>query len=184
MDSYDIVASRFHRLIEQASLSVDSIASALDASAQSAAATLAADGKLMALGGGIDRASSALFAEVMQCGFARERPPLPVYELSTNACGLPGVAGTWLRQQVRALGQPGDFAIVFATGLEGKEGTSLAEALEQRAVASLWLGGGEASGQLTFADADPETRLLLTQACALTLAQLIDITLFGPMETQ
>lgn len=179
MDAYAIVAGQFHRLMDHASTAVDGAADALGLAATQAAAAVAGEHKLLALGIGRDAATASLFSQLMQQGTDRERPPLPVYELSGGFGGQPEAGTEWLCQRVRALGQPGDVAVVFATDL--RQHRRLADELAQRSVAAVWLGG-TGSDALAFADADRATRLLMTCACALSLAQLIDLTLFGPME--
>ena len=82
---------------------------------------------------------------------------------------------------IKALGQQGDVAFVFAASLGEPEIQRLAAALEQRQVGAIWLGNRGPGLRMTVVDENIETRLTLNGALAICLARLIDTHTFGPM---
>lgn len=184
MSFYEIVAKQFHQQIEQLSLSVDAIADIAGTGADRAAETIFAEGKLFACGAGLDAASAAMFSELLREGLQRERPSLPVVELIARTSQGTEASINWIAGQLQALGQNGDFAVVFCTQLNAAEIELLANSLAQRQVKSIWLGNQGPGASLAFPDAHAANRLALTHVSAICLAQLIDATVFGPLEEE
>ncbi len=182
MPYYDTVAHIFQQHIEHLSLSVDAIADITSNAASTASQTIISDRKLLVCGIGVDCAGATLLTELLRKGLLRERPTLPVVELTArNAEPLDG-AVNWLGQQLTALGQPGDLAIVFASTMNPVDLEFLAAALTKRDMESVWIGSQGPGASLVFPGADIGTTLALCQASAICLAHLIDITTFGPLE--
>ena len=182
MIPYDDLANFFRNYMEQLSLSVDDIADVTEAAAQLAAETIINEKKLIVCGIGPDAPNASLLAELLQQGLYRERPAIPAIELtSRHIVSLdPGVG--WLSQQLTALGQPGDLTLLFATSLNQVDLEFLATALTKRNLESVWIGAQGPGASLAFSGIDRATALALSQNCAICLARLIDITLFGPLE--
>lgn len=184
MSFYEIVAKQFHQQIEQLSLSVDAIADIAGTGAARAAEAIFAEGKLFSCGAGLDAASAAIFSDLLRQGLQRERPSLPVVELNARTSQSNDASINWIADQLRALGQSNDFAIIFCTQLKAAEIELLANALAQRQVKSIWLGNQGPGASLAFPDAHSANRLALTHVSAICLAQLIDATVFGPLEDE
>ena len=177
-----MVARQFHQQIEQLSLSVDAIADIAGNGADRAAEVIFADGKIFSCGASTDAARAVLFSDLLRQGLQRARPALPVVELSARDTKISEPSVTWIADQLRALGQHGDFAVIFCAQLSATEIELLANALDQRQVSAIWLGNQGPGPSLSFPGADPANRLALTFSSALCLAQLIDATIFGPLE--
>lgn len=182
MIPYDDLANFFRNYMEQLSLSVDEIADVTEAAAHLAAETIVNENKLIVCGVGTDAPNASLLAELLQQGLYRERPAIPVVELtSRHIVSLdPGVG--WLSQQITALGQPGDLTFLFATSLNQVDLDFLASALQKRGLDSIWIGAQGPGASLSFPGTDRATALALSQNCAICLARLVDMTLFGPLE--
>ena len=182
MQHYDTVAQFFHQHIEHLSLSVDAIADVASNTATRAAQTIFSEGKVMVCGAGADAAAAILLTDLLRSGVERERPVLPVVELCARHTQPLDGGVQWMSQQIAALGQPGDFAIVFASTLGTHQLDLLANAFLKRQVDAVWIGLQGPGLSLTFPGADASTALTLSTASAVCLATLIDINTFGPME--
>ncbi len=182
MAYYNLVASQFQSHIEHLSLSVDAIADILTTAANESTETIFAERKLFACGVAVDCPSAMVLAELLRVGLERERPPLPVIELCPRYAEPVSGATRWLAQQLTALGQPGDLAIVFASSLGADHLEIISTALTKRRVKSIWIGGQGCGPSLLFPDADHATTLSLSHSAAICLAGLIDISAFGPLE--
>lgn len=182
MVHYDFVAQFFHQQIEQASLSVDAIADIAGNAAALASEALLSERKLFSCAVGADCAAATLLSELLRKGLVRERPALPVIELCARHSEPNDAGVTWLTQQLNALGQPGDVAVIFAGGLHPVDVERLANALGKRQVRTLWVGAQGPGPSLVFPGAPQSTVLSLSCASAACLAELIDITTFGPWE--
>lgn len=182
IDAYDITARHFQRHIEQLSLSVDAIADIAGTAADSACETIIAERKLISCGIDTDAPGAMLFSELMQNGLGRERPALPVIELCARGAGGGSQAAQWLSKQLTALGQTDDLALLFVSQRTPRDLEILSAALIKRGVKAIWLGAQGTGPSIVFPDADLATSLALSHASAICLAELIDTTLFGPME--
>ena len=182
MIPYDDISTFFHGYIEQLSLSVDDIADVTGSAASLATQTIINEKKLIVCGVGPDAAGAGLLTELLQQGLYRERPAIPAIELtSRHITSLdPGVG--WLTQQLTALGQPGDLAILYATSLTQVDLEFLSSAIAKRNLTSIWVGAQGTGPSLAFPGADRATALALSQCCSICLAKLIDISLFGTLE--
>ena len=182
MIPYDDLTYFFRNYMEQLSLSVDEIAELTQEAAQTAAAAVINEHKLIVCGIGPDAPSASLLVELLQQGLYRERPAIPAIELtSRHLVSLdPGVG--WLSQQLTALGQPGDLVLLFATSLNQLDLDLLTAALGKRDLESVWVGAQGPGSSLAFSGVDRSTALSLSHNTVICLARLIDITLFGPLE--
>ena len=90
--------------------------------------------KLFSVGLGADCASAAAFAGLLHRGMLRERPGLPVVELSEHHIESMEAGLSWASQQIQALGQPGDVAIVFGATLNEQHSQRIGHAADQRQV--------------------------------------------------
>ena len=179
---YEITAQHFQPLIEHLSLSVDAIADVAGGAADNAVATLVSDSKLLCCGIGLDAPAASLLSALLRTGIARERPSLPVVDLSLASAEPLEGASNWLCQQIAALGQQGDMAFIFASQLPQSALENVQSALTKRAVKAVWVGAQGDGPSLTFPGASALINLSLSHASACCLAELIDITLFGPLE--
>lgn len=182
MAHYERVAAAFQHHIEQASLSVDAIADIGGSAAALVTEALLAERKMLCVGIGVDASAASTLVDLLRKGHFRERPPLPVVEVTTRAVD-PVTAGVpWVSDQLQALGQPQDVAVVFASQLDHASIEALGGTLAQRGVHTLWIGNTGPGISLDFPGAPLASLLLLQQAAAICLADLIDITTFGSWE--
>lgn len=182
MDHFNRVAAGFHAHIEHFSLSVDAIASVCEYAAELATHAILAEQKLFSIGVGGDSAAAIAFTELLRNGLSRERPTLPAVELIARAAEPQSAGVAWLAEQLRALSQQGDVALVFCSTLANDDVAALAEIAAARSCEVVWIGSSGPGLSLAFPDAPTASKLLLNQATALCLAELIDINTFGPME--
>lgn len=182
MPHYELIAQQFQSQIEHLSLSVDAIADILSTAADQSAEAIFSEQKLFSCGAGLDSASAMILSDLLRCGLSRERPTLPVIELTSRHNQPLGSAATWLSQQLTALGQPNDLAVIFASTLADGDLEIISAALIKRQVSSIWIGGQGCGPSLLFPGADPATTLSLSHSAAISLAGLVDVTAFGPLE--
>ena len=81
---YEEIAGFFQRFMEHLSLSVDVIAEVIGDGASLATETVVSENKLFVCGVGPDAAAAGLLCELLQQGMFRERPAIPVVELTTR----------------------------------------------------------------------------------------------------
>lgn len=179
---YDHTAALFQSLIEQMSLSVDVIADIAGNAADGLAECMSTGHNVFCCGIGLDAASATLLSELLRTSTLRERPTLPVIELSIPSGPPLTGAAQRLCDQLGALGHPGDRAVVFGSCLDNGSLTAIENMLSKRQIAVIWIGTQGSGPSLTFPGTSTATALSLCQASAVCLAELIDLTLFGPME--
>ena len=180
--TYELTTAFFHKHLESVSLAVDDMAEVIEQTAAWAQNTLVAEGKIFSCGLGHGVSSAVVFSELLRQHPLRERPALPVIELSPRTGAADSSATQWLSSQLMALGQPGDLAVVFAHDLLEDDIDDIATALEKRAVNAVWVGAPGPGINMAFPDADPLSILALSHACGVCLANAIDINTFGPLE--
>ena len=180
--TYESTTAFFHKHLESVSLAVDDIAEVIEQTAAWAQNTLVSEGKIFSCGLGHSVSSAVAFSALLRQHPLRERPALPVIELSPNTGDMGSTTASWLSSQLMALGQPGDLAVVFAHDLLEDDIDDIAAAVEKRAVNTVWVGAPGPGMNMTFPDADPLSILALNHACAICLANAIDINTFGPLE--
>jgi phosphoheptose isomerase len=182
VDVYQHIAGIFQSHIEHSSLEVDAIAEVAGATAELATAAVIGERKLMSVGIGPDAGAAITLVELLRGGLAAERPALPVIELVARQSETLA-ASHWLASQLRALCQPGDVVLLFASQLDVGARELLATAVHQREADCVWLGcQGPAGLGIDYPGAPPATQLLLNQAIALAIADLIDRFTFGDLE--
>lgn len=182
MAHYELIARHFQHHIEHLSLSVDAMADILEQAADHVAHAIFAEQKLLCCGTGVDATGAMLLGELLRKGLVRERPTLPAVELCARSSEPVDGAINWLGQQITALGQPGDVAIVFASTLGPAELERLGGTLNRRQVKPVWIGAQGPGPSLTFPGANASTTLALSLASTVCLAEIIDIATFGPLE--
>jgi len=179
---YDNTARLFQALIEQLSLSVDAIADIVGPAADGLVACMLNEQKVFSCGIGLDACTASLLSELLRTPTLRERPALPVFELSqVSAQPLTGAIQR-LCDQLSALGQPGDSAVIFGASLNAPSIEAITAVLNKRQITAVWIGAQGPGSSLTFPGTTGTTALSLCQASAICLAELIDITMFGPLE--
>ena len=179
LDYYERVAATFQSHIEHTSLSVDAIADVAGAAAEQAVTALLGEKKLLVVAAALDAGAGITLVELLRNGLYRERPALPAVELIARTAE-PSAAGVkWIAGQLEALGQPGDLALVFAANLDDAAIEPLATATALRGIEAVWFGQQGPGLSLVYPEADTGSRLVLNQATALCLAELIDIITFG-----
>ena len=161
---------------------VDEIASPLASAAELATEAILDDQKLLSIGLGADCASATAFASLLHKGVFRERPALPVVEITEHHIETVSVGVSWAVQRIQALGQPGDVAFIFAALLSTGDIQRLSQVAEQRQMQLIWLGNLGPGLSINSNDKDVETRVTLNMTLAICVARLIDIHTFGPME--
>lgn len=182
MDAYPLIANFFQRYIESASLAVDGVAEIAGAAADVASQAILTEKKLFSIGLGADAASAIVLTSLLQNGVLRERPSLPVLELAEYRIGSVQTGIMWVTQQLQALGQAGDAAVIFAANLSQSEIQRIQVAIEQRQVNAVWLGHNGPGLSLHSEEASVECRLAQNHAIAICLARLIETNTFGPVE--
>lgn len=180
--TYEATTAFFHQHLEAMSLAADDIAEIVEQAGGLAQQTLVAEGKVFSCGLGYSVSSAIIFADLLREHPLRERPALPVVELCPRIGLSDPTTSVWLSSQLVALGQPGDLAIIFASNLLDDESENIATALAKRAVNAVWVGSPGPGVSIAFPDADALSILALNQACAICLANAIDIHTFGPLE--
>jgi D-sedoheptulose 7-phosphate isomerase len=113
MDQYQLVARNFQQAMEAISLSVDILAEPVQQSAVLLSSALLSDHKLFACGNGAGAVVAQLFSTYMANRYERERPGLPVLNLSADGAILSAIGSEHnpaevFSRQIRALGAPGD----------------------------------------------------------------------------
>ena len=161
---------------------IDDMAEPLGAAAVMSSEAVLNECKLFSVGVGADCASATAFAGLLHRGMLRERPGLPVVELSEHHIDPAEAGVSWVSQQIQALGQPGDVAIVFGATLNEQDSQRIGHAVDQRQVKVIWLGRRGPGISIDAAEEHVETRVTLNATLAVCLARLIDIHTFGPME--
>lgn len=179
MDYYERVAAVFQSHIEHTSLSVDAIADIASAAAEQAVTALLGEKKLMVVASDLDAGAGISLIELLGSGLYRERPALPAVELIARSAEPRAAGVAWIAGQIEALGQPGDLALVFAANLDEAAVEKLATAIAHRGAEAVWFGQQGPGLSLVYPEADTGSRLVLNQATALCLAELIDIITFG-----
>jgi len=182
MAHYELIARHFQHHIEHLSLSVDAMADILEQAADHVSSAIFAEQKLLCCGTGADSTGAMLLSELLRKGLVRDRPTLPAIELCARSSDPVDGAINWLTQQITALGQPGDVAVVFASTLGSGELERLDDTLNRRQVTPIWVGAQGPGPSLTFPGADASTALALSLASTVCLAKIIDIATFGPLE--
>jgi phosphoheptose isomerase len=113
MDYYQTIADNFQSTIDTITMSVDTLAEAIERGSQLMAAALLADRKIIACGNGVDAALAQLFACHLLNRFEEDRPALPVLTFGTDNAVVTAIAQTSsindiFSRQLRALGQADD----------------------------------------------------------------------------
>ena len=182
VDLYPAISEFFQRHLNAASLMVDEISGPLASAVELATAAILKDQKLLSIGMGADCASATVFASLLHQGVLRERPALPVVEITEHQIESVNVGVNWTGQRVKALGQPGDVGFVFAALLNTVDIQQLSQVAEQRQMQLIWFGNRGPGLNINGSDEDVETRVALNMTLAICAARLIDIHTFGPIE--
>ena len=182
VDTYPIIANFFRKQLEHTSLSVDSIAEGIAQAAQLCAEAILAEKKLFSTGLASDCSSAVALAGLLQRGILRERPSLPVVELAEHHIDSVDTGTLWASQQIQALGQAGDVAIIFALALSESDIQRLHLSAEDRQVTAIWVGQRGPGLSISSGDETIESRLTLNYSIAICLARLIETYTFGPVE--
>ena len=161
---------------------VDGVAESLGNAAILSSEAVLNEGKLLSVGLGADCANATAFAGLLHRGILRERPGLPVVELVEHHIESVEAGVTWACQQIQALGQPGDVAIIFGATLNEQDSQRLGHAAGHREVKLIWLGRRGPGISIGLTEEQLETRVTLNGTLAVCLARLIDIYMFGPLE--
>ena len=161
---------------------VDGMTESLGSAAVLSSEAVLNEGKLFSVGLGADCASATALSGLLHRGILRERPGLPVVELGEHRIESVEAGVNWASQQIQALGQPVDVAIIFGAALNEHDAQQLAHAADQRQVRLIWLGRRGPGISIGVTDEPLETRVTLNSALAVCLARLIDIYTFGPLE--
>jgi D-sedoheptulose 7-phosphate isomerase len=138
-----------HRLTE----SIDSLSRARDLlpepagrAAETLVGALLGGGKMLVCGSGAAGALAAYFATRMIHRFERERPGLPVIDLSGQSGILAAIAsdsefGEVFAKQISAIGHPGDLLLVITTDGNARAALRAAEVAHERQMTVIALTG-------------------------------------------
>ncbi len=136
------------------------MAAPIEAAVRLMAASLKAEGKIMACGNGGSAADSQHFAAELLNRFEKERPPLAAIALSTDTSTLTSIANDYryediFAKQVQALGRKGDVLLAISTSGNSPnviEAIHTAHARSITVVALTGRGGGKIAALLAADD--------------------------------
>src|SRR5712671_344809 len=122
-DSVDLLARIRRQFNDSAQLKLkahDALAEPIARATEVMAASLLANGKILACGNGGSAADSQHFSAELLNRFERERPALAAIALTTDTSTLTSIANDYefeqiFSKQVSALGQPGDVLLAIST---------------------------------------------------------------------
>ncbi|MEP6389339.1 MAG: SIS domain-containing protein [Halioglobus sp.] len=112
MDYYQLIASSFQDTIETVASAVDTLALPIEQSSTVMTEALLAGGKIVTVGLDGDAAFATLLADILLCNAEYERPALPALAMPANS--TPDATA----RQLRALVQPTDVVVIFATSAD------------------------------------------------------------------
>ena len=120
MDYYKSIANNFQDTIETITMSVDSLASAIEQSSQVMVDAFLSERKIIACGNGPDGALAQLLTCILLNHFETDRPPLPAITLGSDHSNLSAISessdtNNIFSRQLQALGQAGDILICFSS---------------------------------------------------------------------
>lgn len=116
MDNYQLIANHFHGTVEAVTMSVDDLATPVEAASLLMLDSLLQDGKIFTCGSGVDGALAQILTAKLLARHENERPALPAVALSADCTSMAAIARSngvndIYARQLRALGQPGDILI-------------------------------------------------------------------------
>ena len=195
MDSHERVLQHFHESIRTLQMSMDQLAPSIVRAAESMAACLQEEGKILACGNGGSAADAQHFSAALLNRFDMERPGLPAMALGPDTATLTSIAEDAsfreiYAKQVRALGQGHDVLLAISAGGHASSVNAAVEAAHERdmrVVALTGKDGGELATLLRPDDVEirapapvnariREVHLLVVHC----LCDLIDQYLFNP----
>lgn len=194
MNYYQLICESFHRTIEAVSLSVDTLAPALEQACELMTQALLSDNKILCCGNGSGAAVCALLTSHFNNQLEQERPALPMTNLSTDASVISGLIHSGHAQAIyarplRALGAAGDVLIIVAGAQDEISLMQAVQSAKERDMHVILISGtpqSELSGWLDHNDtelcthADSPAQIIELQIMTINcLTALIDRKLFG-----
>ena len=118
MDHYQIIAANFQDTIETITMSVDTLADAIEKGSQLMVDALLSERKVITCGDGVDGVLAQLFTCNLLNRFEADRPALPALNLGMDYASITAIAQSSgmvdiFSRQLQALGQAGDVLLCF-----------------------------------------------------------------------
>ena len=192
----DKIRHLFGLTIEERIAMVDVMSDGIAAAGARLVNCLLSDGKILVCGNGGSAANCLHFTTAMLNHFESERPPLPVFALTTDLAAMTAIANEgyvdqFFARQIQALGQQGDVLLVLSTSGNAKSVLNAVNAANDRGMDTLALSGRD-GGLLAnhLGPEDIELRVLSDNAARIRemhlfilhcFCDLIDHALFGQM---
>lgn len=188
------VIQLFHESIEATMNAGELFAPLLADASQMIVNALLQERKLLVCGNGIAHANAEILTACLVNRFEQERPSLPAMTLGCDATVLSAVANETsyndvYAKQIRALGNPGDILVVFATGGSSSNLVQAVSAAHDKEITVVAFTGQNVGDTAAILDAhDVELRVPAEQAARIQevhllsvfcLCDLIDRQLFG-----
>ncbi len=188
------IAEQFAENIETISMSMDPLADAIADAGELLVHSLLHERKVLTCGNGAGAALAQLFTSSLLNRFAHERPSLPALNLNADGAVLSGIAddnsyNEVFSKQIKALAQPGDVLLIFATNSNAGSLIKAIQAAHQRELCVIFITGADDGNAIALLDQDdielciPSDNLpriiegqLLVLHC---ICELVDGFLFG-----
>jgi phosphoheptose isomerase len=188
------ITEQFAENIEIISMSIEPLADAIADAGEMIVHSLLHDRKVLCCGNGAGAALAQLFTSNLLNRFAHERPSLPALNLNADGAVLSGIAddisyNEVFSKQIKALAQPGDILLVFATNNHATNLIQSIRAAHDRELCVVCITGDDEGGVAALLDQDDvelripsdnlprvvEAQLLILHC----ICELIDGFLFG-----
>ncbi len=188
------IQNHFAESIQVKQASLERLNGLIETAAQTRAATLLNDGKILTCGNGGSAGDAQHFSSEMINRFERERPGLPAIALTTDTSTITSIANDYhfdeiFFKQIRALGQSSDTLIIYSTSGNSSNVVKAAIAAHDREMSVIALTGKDGGTLATILrDGDVELRVVSQSTARIQevhllithcLCDLIDQQLFG-----
>lgn len=194
MEYETLVEQLFHHSINAKIDCVEAVTTPLVRAGMALADCLLADRKVLVCGNGGSSLNAQFFATTLMNQGERERPGLPAIVLDNSSATLTAIENDYglsdaFARQVRALGQPGDWLVIFTrTGIPANLLNAVTAAHERDVHVIAMTAGDGGHLPVLLAEGDIEVRVPLVSRfriyenhllLSFALCELIEFQLFG-----